>query len=249
MFRLALLVVLVVAAASAKHGHGKTERRNNDAYELCFRQQEPFSQCFSPSTAWTEYPVMSNFSQVRSFDEAKRVLKEAEALRGLCREGTQLLTCVNNALKRAPEECQTLYKRHDLTTDNVDKALSLIALLCTDENIRIATRNLDCAVNESLIADAEQCTRLNPYHDCSRFENTGYDSDEVEARSTCYRVKYQRNCDAKAVVKCASDKVTRACTDEAGQLVTLAGNGIYERIPICRGPRGPFSRLMKFFKK
>jgi len=242
MFRLLLVLVLVALTASEKHL--KVERRNQDVWETCFGKNYPVSKCFLADAS--SYPVLSGMRRTRGFDGIKRVLKAEGALKKLCDEVPRFLTCIGNTVKRAPEECQEKYKHYLWVDASLDKGLRLIEQLCTEENIEIAKRNLDCVVDECILQKLYPCSLKNPDHDCSHLETNDYGPNP--ARRECYDEMYRRNCDANAVVECAANKVSKACTAEAGRLVTQAGNGFLDIQPICRDGEHKFRTLLKFFK-
>jgi len=247
MHRLALVIVLVVATASAKHV--KKERRNHeDSWKLCYGRNHPISQCTMVKAV--DSPVIAGLFRAGFIEDYREILLAEGAIESLCNEGTTFFSCINRELKKASPECRSEYANQDISTELVNKALSLVALLCTPENIQIATRNVDCVVNENLLYNVSDCALRNPDHDCSYLKNGNYSSEEENA---CYNKLFRRNCNAEQVVQCAANKVRQACTAEAGRFVALAGNAFFERFDICRrrdsDREGNFGSLVKFFKK
>jgi len=245
MYRLVLVLVLVAVTTSEQHL--KIERRTVNIWEDCFGKNYPLTQCNVYNAS--SYPTLTRIYRTRGWDRIKRVLMVDGALQKLCGEGSRLLTCVSNSVKRVPEECKQEYSYQafgPLNISNLDKGVELIEQFCTDENIEIATRNLDCVVNDCIYSKLYPCSLKNPDKDCSHLQHLNYElSDETRE---CVNEMYRRNCDAADVVQCAANKVSKACTAEVGPLVTLAGNGVFEIMPICRGGEHKFRTLLKFFK-
>jgi len=241
MYRLVL--VLVLAAVTTSEQHLKIERRTEDIWDRCYGENYPSTQCISSASS---YPVITAIKRARSFDGIKKVLKADGALEKLCEEEPRLLTCVSNVVKRASDECKEMYRNSYLLGGDLDKVVELIQQICTDENIEIAKRNLDCVIDECVLNKLYPCTLKNPDHDCSHLETNDYGPNPE--RRECYDEMYRRNCDAADVVQCAANKVSKACTAEVGSLVTLAGNGYLNLIPICRDGEHKLRTLLKYFK-
>lgn len=244
MLRLSVLVLLLVVVVTSSARRVEKVRRQNDVWETCFEKDHPLLKCVH--LKMSDYEVIGKLSRARSPQDAKRIILEEDALTNLCSEATDMLNCASTTLQRASEECQDAYADQELTVEHLAKVSSFLRLLCTPENIRKAEDNLDCMVDGYLIQDIGKCSRVNPDHDCSEFN----DSDDFTARQACYQEKYRQNCDSRAVISCAKSKAADACTQEAGDLVELAGNAFYERFPLCSGNSvNQFNSLLKYFKK
>jgi len=242
MYRLVLVLVLVAVTTSERHL--TVERSTEDDWDTCYGKNDPIPQCY-----WTDassYPTISDLIRARGYQGIKRVVMGEGALEKLCGEGQRIGRCISNAIRRAPDRCQKDYAVRHLTSDNIDKAVALIQKLCTKENLEIATRHLDCVVDECILQKLYPCSLKNPDHDCSHLEDNDYGPNS--ARRECYDEMYRRNCDAADVVECAANKVSKACTAEVGPLVEQIGNGVFDIIPICRDGEHKLRTLLKFFK-
>lgn len=254
MLRLALVVLLVVATASARHGHVKKTRRGADddrsSSTDCYLDNHPLTTCYIGRSS-SEYPTVSSLGQAASPEEAKRLLKRAGVLENLCSEGKKYLTCVRDALKSASAECRQEYASQDLTTEANQKLLRFADLVCTAANIQTIRENVDCLINEQLYQTVALCRYQNPNHDCSHLTNSLNNSPAQQQQLIdCYEEKFRENCNAASVVQCASNAVSSTCTREAGNLVSQAGNVFFEGFPICpAGPRATSKSLLNFFKK
>jgi len=251
MLCLTLVVVLILASVSAKHEQVKIERR--DLRERCYGNNHPLMKCWSAISSSSEYPVLTALTRVENFDKSKSIITAEGALESLCSDVLRLQTCINNGMDGAPDECKEAYNRNHfafVTPSNRAKAVRLIQQLCTKENIEIASANLDCVFDLSLSRELDKCSLKNPDHDCSHLEyDEGNPSVNQEIKD-CY--KDHKQCDADKEVKCGANKVSEACTAEAGQLMALTLNGILDIFAIhtvCPDGGRQFSTLLKFFKK
>jgi len=242
MYRLVLVLVLVAVTASEQHV--KAERRNGDDWDTCYGKNDPIPQCYWKDNS--SYPTISDLRRARGYQGIKRVVMGEGVLEKLCGEGQRIGTCISSAIRRAPAHCQKNYVERHLTSANLDKAVALIQELCTKENLEIATRHLDCVVDECILQKLYPCSLKNPDHDCSHLESNDYGPNS--ARRECYDEMYLRNCDAEEVVECAAKKVSKACGAELGPLITQAGNGAFDIMPICRDREHKFRTLLKLFK-
>jgi hypothetical protein len=240
MLRPALLVVLLVATASANK-HAESVKRNKFS-NPCEGEISPWREC-DPEKF--DNPVFSEIDRVRNATQLKNILKRENSLESLCSLTETILECYATALEGLSEDCSKNYARQDLTTDNVNKGLALIEEFCTNNYFEKVRRNLDCLVDPELFQDNQFCYYPNLKHDCSQFQ--GYSTEETRARNECYEVKYRRNCNVDEVASCVAEPVENKCGEEAGELTELAAQKMLEIYPICRDNR--FANLLKYFKK
>jgi len=237
MYRSALLVVLIVATASARY-LSRINRNQTGVLATCYQGQDPRSKCLGTGV---NYPVMTSLDRARGLPVARRILLTDNTLDNLCSEVRQFLGCVNFELTTGSQECRELYaSERGCNTADIDKMLSLVDLVCTNGFIASVKRNLDCALDMNLISNVSRCRLQNPNHNCSQFTSSRGSSVDATARRECFRERDRVNCNAGEVVGCAAVKVVSACGTEAGDLVTFAMNAFLERFPIypmhCPGP-------------
>jgi len=238
MLRLALIIVLIAATASAKHA--KKEKRFNDVYESCYGRNSQLGQC-----RFTCFDTPITYSVVRSYrvNESKRILKIDDSFETMCSEVSDHLECKSDAIHNAPEICGPVYEVHHESEDN-DKASSLHELFCRPDNIKKAKAYLECVADEDLINKVDRCRYANPGHNCTRFDGR-YDPAEDEERSACYDELYRRNCEINEAVRCVKETVAAKCGDDSGTFVASAVKAFLEKFPLCPGD-GPYK--LNFFK-
>jgi len=242
MFGAALVVLLIVAAASAKHV--SKVRRNHNLIDSCYGANHPADAC---TPVFQNYTVAIALDRARSTDAVKSALQAENALEDLCRATREFGGCVGNTLDRASEECRKEYASQLWSRDYVNKGLSFIEVVCEDDFIDGVRRNLDCFFDEELTTDLTECVYPNIAFNCSQLYNP--ETIDYTAVTECYDKKFRKNCVADSVVECAAHAVQDACDDEAGDLATQAGNAFFERFPICPDDDRHFRNLLKFFKK
>jgi len=192
-----------------------------------------------------EYPVWRAVGRARNLTDAKRVLLAEDNLETLCSEARSYVGCLSTALETAPEECDEEYRSQLLTNEYLDNIDDFLGEICNDYVLETIRSKLDCILNEVLLKDMHKCQVPNFDKDCS---NLGPDARYSGEIGECYEEKYRRNCDADEVVSCSAEKVEDACDEEAGQLVELIENSLYEKIPICPGEQH-LKTLLKYFMK
>jgi hypothetical protein len=242
MIRLTLIIVLIVAAASAKHV--KKVRRTQDVEENCWTESHPFVQCSLLAPSPNAYPVLRELIQTRNMTESKRVLLAEGNLESLCSEARANLHCMSNALESASVKCKKVFKDQKLTEELFHKAGSFLNDICDDEVLEAIRRNLDCVWDVEVYSKVNKCRFPNIEKDCTKLRT-------YSELSPCIGEKYRPNCDGDDVVSCASEAVAEDCHDEeAVQLVELIGNSYFDKFPVA--PACPDNRhlksLLKFFK-
>jgi len=253
--RCLVLFTVLIAVATASARYASKKRGSGDDVQACYEPDtHPLFSC-APGPS-TNYPFLNQLGQVRDFNDFKRVLGGNGALQSLCNEGGLILKCVLRHLVTAPEQCKQEYDSQDLTVQRVELFTKFRDDLCIPDTIRKAQSSVGCLVDETLIAEAQQCSLANPGLDCSEFEQTtgGFETLNHEAIAECRAAQNRRICDREVIVPCMKSVAIARCNQEAGEVLETIGEAFFNRFSSflpCEDNTSQFRKLkhlLKYFK-
>jgi len=243
MLRLTVIIVLIAATASAKNVKQVKRQDDDDIWSRCHRGKQPIRQCLPQDCT---YPTFVALERVWRLEDFKKVLLKDDNLEQLCSEAGAVLDCTLAAYEASTDECKQDYDKYINMGKLLNNGAAFLEEICDDDVIESIRNNLDCILDQKLLNSADRCLYPNKDRNCS---GINYD-DNFDARSACWEQKYRKNCNVGEVVECASKKVTAECDEDAGELVELIGNAIFETLeyPICPD-YSHLKTFLSYFKK